>query len=496
MTSHFGSEDDRFMFTPKPPHFFKIILDHILRDGKLGIPRKFVKKYGNDLSNLAVLKVPSGEVWPVELSKCAGEIWFQKGWREFAEFYSLCKGHFLVFRYQGNCNFHVLIFDMSASEIDYPYTQADDKQSESSFDSDVRFQDLNVEEAEDDVSIEILDTAPSKKRREKSPIRCLRSQKIMKTNMTNKTDKILKPDKARPIKLDRLRGSTSSSCSKQDDHGGLKPSTRRGTRMENGLESPEADILSFKYLTAKEKAKTLGIANAFNSKNPFFLVVIYPSHISHCHRMCMPNNFAGKYLPKRHGGGEAILCLSDRKFWCVKYFRSVCNENPRAIFKTGWKKFALDNDLVVGDICLFELLKGSEISFKVVIHRVVADADCDPFHVPAAPDPEVTSRFASNVPFFEKIVNSSHLYHGRVYIPVGFVEKHFKPGTSNVTLQVGERLWSVRMTIFPYCHIGKLADGWIKFAEENSLRVGDVCVFKLISSSDALLNVSIFRKDK
>ncbi|XVF15647.1 hypothetical protein REPUB_Repub09cG0172500 [Reevesia pubescens] len=491
MTSHFRREDEQFMFTPKAPHFFKIVLENTLQDDKLGIPRKFVKKYGNAMSNQALLKVPSGKIWMVELSKCDGQIWFQKGWREFAEYYSLSRGHFLVFRYEGNCNFHVLIFDMSASEINYPYTKADDNQDSDS----VSDQDFNVEEDEDDVSLEILEeTAPCKKKREKPPIQCPRPQKMMKTNMTNKTEKILNSDilaprfrpygnKASGTKLEKLEGNTNSSCFRQED-GGLKPSKRAGRVMENEWESPhQAEILGFQLLTAKEKAKTLQIATAFNSNNPFFLVVIKPSNISQKYIMCIPSNFARKYFKKKKGGGEATLCLLNGKSWLIKYYRTVFDENPKAVLTSGWKKFAADNNLIVGDICLFELLKWSEITLKVAIHRVVDDTNCD-----LSQAPEATSRFDSNVQFFRRVVHPCHLTHGYVDVPFEFVKKHFKPETQYLTLQVSDRFWSVRILVYPSYRTAKLRAGWPKFARENSLKVGDVCVFELITSSVAKLN--------
>ncbi|KAM7506962.1 hypothetical protein LguiA_017415 [Lonicera macranthoides] len=49
-----------------------------------------------------------------------GEVWLQEGWKEFSNHYSIGLWQFLVFRYEGNSHFHVLIFDMSASEIEYP----------------------------------------------------------------------------------------------------------------------------------------------------------------------------------------------------------------------------------------------------------------------------------------------------------------------------------------------------------------------------------------
>ncbi|XP_031388778.1 B3 domain-containing protein At3g18960-like [Punica granatum] len=111
-------------FHPTAPHFFKIILQQTIRTGKLVVPKKFVRKYGKDLSlsNAVILKVPNGDAWEVELRKGASDVWLQKGWLDFANFYSIKHGYFLVFKYEpGSSNgFDVVVFDKSATEIEYP----------------------------------------------------------------------------------------------------------------------------------------------------------------------------------------------------------------------------------------------------------------------------------------------------------------------------------------------------------------------------------------
>ena len=63
-----------------------------------------------------------------------------------------------------------------------------------------------------------------------------------------------------------------------------------------------------------------------------------------------------------------------------------------------------------------------------------------------------------------------------------------------VKLQVVDRLWPVKL----YIYEGKyrscvISTGWSALARENSLRVGDVCVFELIMRDGVVLNVHIFR---
>lgn len=71
------------------------------------------------LSNPVSLKLPYGSHCEVGLTKsCDGKvIWIDKGWPELMDHYSLVHGHLLVFRYEENSRFNVLIFDTSAMEI-------------------------------------------------------------------------------------------------------------------------------------------------------------------------------------------------------------------------------------------------------------------------------------------------------------------------------------------------------------------------------------------
>jgi hypothetical protein len=83
------------------------------------IPRKFVEKFGEGLSDIANVAVPNGNEWQVGITKEHNNIWFDEGWQEFVEHHSIGSGYLVVFRYRGDSNFSVLIFDMTACEIQY-----------------------------------------------------------------------------------------------------------------------------------------------------------------------------------------------------------------------------------------------------------------------------------------------------------------------------------------------------------------------------------------
>ncbi|EOX91271.1 AP2/B3-like transcriptional factor family protein, putative [Theobroma cacao] len=335
--------NDHPMFISESPHFFTIILPGTLRDGKLGIPTKFVKRYGNGMSSPALLRVPNDEVWKVEPTKCDGKVWLKNGWQEFSNHYSLEYGHFLVFRYEGFCNFHVVIFDRSASEIEYPYGSNNHRQHK-------ELPEQKIEESEDADSLQILeDISPSRKTGEKSHLPCSRPHKMMRSaNSANKTESNLKCESLAPHF--RHNGSPDRKADKSTTSHRIKK------------------------LNADKKAKALQRARAFKSENPFFLLVMQPSYVglNGKWRLAIPNNFVWKHLMKEDC--EVILCNSNGKTWTVSlYRRGNGRELLYAGLQTGWKTFVKDNNIQIGDVCVFELINCMEISFKVTIYQGQTD---------------------------------------------------------------------------------------------------------------------------
>lgn len=306
-------------------------------------------KYGNGLSKEAVLKVPSGAEWKVELTKLDDDVCFQKGWREFMDYYSIKEFHFLLFRYDGNSHFYVVILDGTATEIDYPFNNSHGDQENM---LDEEFEGLKVEETESDSSVEILGEFSSScpKTRDKSPLLpFLQPHKMVKTHPSNKI------------------GSTSNSetlvpCSPPKcTQPKMKKLKLEG--KEDLIHKPKSKLRTKRPLTTHEKAKALQKASAFKTKNPSFLVVMQPAYSGY---LCIPTSFVRRYLNKNQGG-DAILWNSDGKNWTVKYTCRMDGARPKGRFNGDWIPFAQDNNLDLGDVCAFELIKANEMSFKVSI---------------------------------------------------------------------------------------------------------------------------------
>ncbi|MED6186831.1 hypothetical protein PIB30_070507 [Stylosanthes scabra] len=137
--------------------FFKIMLSKSLQQGILRLPKKFTRKYGDSLSKPVFLKPPDGTEWKVDWTMHDAQILFQDGWKEFVAYYSIKHGHFLMFEYNGNSQFGVIICDMSGLEIEYPFNVNQQEKD-------------NIDENSDE-AVQVFDEMPQRQNyRRKSPM--------------------------------------------------------------------------------------------------------------------------------------------------------------------------------------------------------------------------------------------------------------------------------------------------------------------------------------
>ncbi|KAI5393635.1 hypothetical protein KIW84_060674 [Lathyrus oleraceus] len=102
-------------------HFFKIILESILQEEKLRVPISFVRRYWKGIENPVTLRLPNMIQKKVFWEKNSDyDVLFCKGWKEFANYLSMGDSQLLVFQYQENSLFNVIVFGKNGLEIKYP----------------------------------------------------------------------------------------------------------------------------------------------------------------------------------------------------------------------------------------------------------------------------------------------------------------------------------------------------------------------------------------
>ncbi|KAI9182689.1 hypothetical protein LWI28_027902 [Acer negundo] len=531
--------------TETAPHFFKVILPATIEEKKMRIPEKFVRKFGDELSDVASLRDPNGQVWHVKLVKDGKEIWFHDGLLDFVKYHSICVGHFLVFKYAKNSNFHVLVFDKTACEVQYPdYCEElnDEKNS------------VQRDEMKIDNSVEIMgrrtpNPSLSSLRRTYRCVECGASLESKTTKHLNDPDTSTQDEHEEEV----CRFSGSSSAKKRT-------------------------------ATTEEGERAIEAAKAFEPANPFCSVVMRSTYVQKRCIMFLPACFSAKHL--KGVSGFIKLHLSDGKQWHVdcQYRRG------RAKLGQGWYEFTLENNLGEGDVCVFEVLRSRDIVLKVTVFRVLETAEsvnrvsfvsslgrnrcrkcvayletipkhvhdsrskrCKTEEVERVDNSDVVGDVSELRKTANKVVTHSSdgknkskydddevlallkdmgivvkqnfrkiaaeakeraidivrflkpknpsfmvIFQSRshdsysLYVPAEFASKYFSRDVKIIKLQVPDgREWPVQL-FWRHNESVDIITGWSAFSKENNLEEGDVCLFELIRMEDFLLKVSVF----
>ncbi|KAG8474660.1 hypothetical protein CXB51_031186 [Gossypium anomalum] len=474
------------MFTSKTPHFFKVILQETLRDGILGIPKKFVRKYGNQLSSPVKLEVPSGAIWQVELAKTDERVSLQNGWREFAEHYSL---------------------ELGASETEYPHTSTEGN------------------DGDDHVSVELCDdVSASRKNKEKPDLPCSLPQKKMSTDsklknsfshisldepcsIKNKLRNLKKNENSSSstgqVDAQRSIGSTDGSRSLVSDTNSSSqercPSSSRELKDSNfqnersvWIPSIQQKILEvitfFPYeFICSAKHDNGGVSGACGCLKPDLIGRMQPLAPTEKQRAA---DIIDPYTSNEADDDMFVELIDD-----VSVSRKSKEKSHLPCLPQ--KKMRIDSSNQHGQNSKLEVLSSgtspdAQRSVKTkafsCVQRLAA--------IEKAHAVEIASAFESTEnPVFMIVMQPSYVRGTcRMFIPSDFARKFLTVHKSNLTLcNSTGKTWHAKLyhpaNKKPNAH---LCGGWREFVEDNHLNVGDICVFELIKHPEILMKVQIY----
>ncbi|MQL94672.1 hypothetical protein Taro_027345 [Colocasia esculenta] len=95
------------------------------------------------------------------------------------------------------------------------------------------------------------------------------------------------------------------------------------------------------------------------SGHPYFTCILSRSNVQNQFQLVIPTHFC-PLLPAEVV--PVVLCCGN-KTWNMSYI----GDRSLRRFDAGWRNFAVDNDLKIGDGCIFELEDGVKLKFKVQI---------------------------------------------------------------------------------------------------------------------------------
>ncbi|XP_049375057.1 B3 domain-containing protein REM19-like [Solanum verrucosum] len=142
------------------------------------------------------------------------------------------------------------------------------------------------------------------------------------------------------------REKVSSDRKDKEAHSG---SEEYGLKRNSWIQKQQSKSVYDQNKTVWDKESSIAYqkAKSFKSKNPFIFIAL---------------KFARKYFLENDV--NLVLRVSGSGSWSVKCTIGTVN----AKVGSGWKAFALENKLKVGDVCVFEVLKG-----KLFVDVIISD---------------------------------------------------------------------------------------------------------------------------
>ncbi|KAL6295793.1 hypothetical protein ACE6H2_003935 [Prunus campanulata] len=311
------------------PHFFAFYSADLSSE-RLKIPERFMIHMEGRTSGLVSLFGPSGNAWNVDLIQKNGDLFFHHGWPAFVRDHFVECGDFLIFRYDGELCFTVLIFDQSACEKEAAF-HSECGQDSSNFEKYMGRKRAREEAAS---SGKLVDGVAKKMRDSSSEEGCGHEGVMCEEATCSKEIKQAEKP-GLDIVLCKANASIQNMCGKGD---GLNVNGRVCVQMSSAHE----------------------IAQSFSSSNPYFVRIMKSFNISGSYTLNIPCKFSVAHLPNC----KVKLVLHNWKgeSWTVNSVPSTRVHTSHTLCG-GWMAFVRYNDIKLGDICIFELVR--ECEFRV-----------------------------------------------------------------------------------------------------------------------------------
>lgn len=358
------NQSEKMVNVVRRPCFF-VIFSSNLSSERLRIPVSFIKHMEGKTPGLVSLLGPSGDVWTADLTQENDDVLFSNGWSEFVRDHFLECGDLLVFRYHGELCFSVQVFDQSACEKEAAF-HSKCSQGCSEFCGSTGKKREREEEA---ASLEKDFVCARKKVREGSSefhsayIEKNREAHISACGVGGcQHDGVLTTEESLSRETNQCGNpancfatpSQSKACSEKQE----VPIWKRFGK-DDDLKLHDRGHMSI--FSEREKR----VAESFISCFPYFVRIMKRFNVSGSYTLNIPYQFSMAHLPNCRT--EIILRTIKGACWSVNSVPATRVHTSHTLCG-GWMAFVRSNDINVGDVCIFELVRKYEL--RVFILRV------------------------------------------------------------------------------------------------------------------------------
>ncbi|CAL5017655.1 unnamed protein product [Urochloa decumbens] len=478
--------------TAHKPQFLRVFPKDFMQ--KMQIPAKFVQRYipKEHLDNpMAIVSGPLGKVSPIELQMNQLEVFFGGGWSQFLVFHDIAEANSLLLRYEGNMVFTVKIFEPDGCQ-------------RQSIHKDIRMRQIStlpdIQERHEELSVSIQKHGnsywPSSngRKRQKGPMTGPKKAPLWKKSFF----KIEPPSWIKKeLNANSLKGELALAAAFCGAIGLPEQCTITLKTSMSSTESWQVHALLSKkgsYQVRKgwgtfcnENSLKLGDLCTFNVvETTLWHVVVtrcketisqlcYQGHPSVSSRMRMSKNkWSGSKRNKRPKGSRSFLnkaAFHRKSFYEIghpSWIKKVINahtlenhlENPCASSMKRKRENKRSNSQEQ------KRPKGSMTSWDKASSKIGCIFEIGP---PA---------------WAKKEINTGSMKNNTLYLPPVFYEAIGIRKPCRITLKTSmSSSTSWQAHVRPYNHSSHHVTGLKGFYQDNGIKVGDVCTFKVIETT-------------
>lgn len=379
---------------------------------RLALPKTFSDNIKKKLPENVSLKGPGGVVWNIGLTTRDDTLYFAHGWKQFVKDHLLKENDLLVFKYNGESQFDVLIFDggsfceKAGSYFVRKCGHTEDvggslnkqKETANSLDEGNSPSNVAVECASHDRTVNVNgmkepmdvpfetpvektfnagvesagaeqvmpggvtiafspDAVPSETVNGKRVRKLVSAVKHVQTKRRGRPAKMSYVVRERA--LDWVTGRVDAA----------EPASAVKSAVKSGTGTYELYTSNRRPVTEAETKRAHDLAQAART-NDSLVVVMRPSHVYKRFFVSMPNRWIGDYVSPT---SQDVLLRMGKGEWIARYSYHAIRHTGG--LTGGWKHFALDNNLEEFDVCVFKPAskENDTLVIDMTIFRVVEE---------------------------------------------------------------------------------------------------------------------------
>ncbi|KAI4336932.1 hypothetical protein L6164_015402 [Bauhinia variegata] len=333
-------------------------------DQQLALPRRFSDSLKKKLPNKVTIRGPGGAIWNIGLTTRDDTLFFAHGWQEFVKDHKLEENDLLVFKYNGESQFDVLIFDReSFCEKAASYFVRECGYTEHANESlnarkETGFKEVHTpsnagtgcaspEKSTDGDCTRVPEVVPSETTSKKICSAVNESTTPRKPSIRDVTrDPAVVPFQTNSERIQKLVSAVKHVQTKR--RGRPKASAKAEPSSVGGSGSFQTYTSKRRPVTESEKTKALQLAQAACT-NDSFSMVMRPTHVYKGFYLSIPSKWNAEHLPQQN---QDVILRVGKSEWIARY--SYGHSRGTGGFSRGWKHFALDNNLEEFDVCVFK----------------------------------------------------------------------------------------------------------------------------------------------